>query len=155
MLQRIQSVWLFLSAVSLLALFLFPYIQVLNADGTGKAIMITGIQENVNGQAVQTESYTALTITTVIIAVVPLAAIFFYRDRKRQIAMCYLGIILILGYSFWLVQVAKNASAGSTLGWQNYGLGIILPSLSIFFIILALRGIRRDEKLIKSADRLR
>ncbi|HXI01220.1 MAG TPA: DUF4293 domain-containing protein [Sphingobacteriaceae bacterium] len=155
MLQRIQSVWLFLSTLSLLALFIFPYIQILNSDGAGRSVMITGIHENVNGQGVQTQSYTALTIAAVIIALVPLVTIFLYSNRKRQIAMCYLGIVLILGFSFWMLQVAKNAAQGITLGFQNYGLGIILPSLGIFFIILALRGIRRDEKLIKSVDRLR
>jgi hypothetical protein len=155
MIQRIQSVWLFLAGLSILALFLFPYLQLMNADGTGKAVMITGMHENINGQAVQTESFTTLTIATVIVALVPWATIFFFRDRKRQIAMCYLAIILILGYSFWLVQVAKQAAGNVTLGIQNYGLGIVMPSLAIFFIILALRGIRRDEKLVRSADRLR
>lgn len=155
MLQRIQSVWLFLSTVALLALFLFPYIQVLNADGTGKAVKISGVYENINGQVVQTAPFTILTIVTVMIALLPFITIFFYKDRKRQIAMCYLSIVLILGYSFWLVQVAKQAVGEVTLTLQNYGLGVILPSLAILFVILALRGIRRDEKLIKSADRLR
>jgi len=155
MLQRIQSVWLFLSSVSLLALFLFPYIQVLNADGTGKAVKVTGIYENINGQVVQSEPFTILTIATVIIALLPLITIFFYSDRKRQIAMCYLSIVLILGYTFWLVQVAKETVGEVNLALENYGLGVILPSLAILFIILALRGIRRDEKLVKSADRLR
>ena len=155
MLQRIQSVWLFLSSVSLFALFLFPYIQVLNADGSGKAVKISGIYENIGGQVVQTAPFTLLTIITVIIALIPMVTIFFYRNRKRQIAMCYLAIVLILGYSFWLVQVAKDTVGETSLALENYGLGVILPSLGILFIILALRGIRRDEKLIKSADRLR
>jgi hypothetical protein len=155
MLQRIQSVWLFLSTVALLALFLFPYIQVLNTNGTGKAVKISGVYENINGQIVQTAPFTILTIVTVMIALLPFITIFFYKDRKRQIAMCYLSIVLILGYSFWLVQVAKQAVGEVTLTLQNYGLGVILPSLAILFVILALRGIRRDEKLIKSADRLR
>lgn len=155
MLQRIQSVWLLLSTTSILALFLFPYIQVLNADGTGKAVKISGVYENINGQVVQTEPFILLTIATVIIALLPFITIFFYKDRKRQLAMCYLSILLILGYAFWLVQVAKKAAGETVLALENYGLGVILPSLAILFIILALRGIRRDEKLIRSADRLR
>lgn len=155
MLQRIQSVWLFLSSVCLLALFLFPYIQVLNPDGSGKAVKISGIYENINGQVVQTAPFTLLTIVTVIVALLPLVTIFLYKDRKRQIAMCYLSIVLILGFSFWLVQVAKQTVGETTLALENYGLGVILPSLAILFIILGLRGIRRDEKLIRSADRLR
>ena len=54
-----------------------------------------------------------------------------------------------------IVQAAKQAADGIVLGANNYGIGLILPSLAILFIILAIRGIRNDEKLIKSADRLR
>ncbi|WP_423149551.1 DUF4293 domain-containing protein [Rubrolithibacter danxiaensis] len=155
MLQRIQTVWLFFATVSLFALLLFPYVQVLNAYGTAKAIKVTGVYENLNGQVVQTQPFLGLTIATVILGLIPFVIIFFYKDRKKQIALSYVAILLILGFSFWLVQTTKEVIGGVTLQLQNYGLGIILPSLGILFIILALRGIRRDEKLIKSADRLR
>lgn len=69
--------------------------------------------------------------------------------------LCYLAIVGVLGFSFWLVQTAKEVLGNITLQTENYGLGVILPSLSVLFIILALRGIRNDEKMIKSADRLR
>lgn len=69
--------------------------------------------------------------------------------------LCYLSIAGILGFSFWLVQTAKEVLGNITLRTENYGLGVILPSLAVLFIILALRGIRHDEKMIKSADRLR
>ena len=68
---------------------------------------------------------------------------------------CYLAIAGILGFSFWLVQTAKEVLGNITLRTENYGLGVILPSLAVLFIILALRGIRKDERMIKSADRLR
>jgi succinate-acetate transporter protein len=54
-----------------------------------------------------------------------------------------------------MVQTAKQVLGNITLQTENYGLGVILPSLSVLFVILALRGIRNDEKLIKSAERLR
>jgi len=69
--------------------------------------------------------------------------------------LCYICIAGILGFSFWMVQTAKQVLGNITLQTENYGLGVILPSLSVLFVILALRGIRSDEKLIKSAERLR
>jgi hypothetical protein len=155
MLQRVQTIWLFLASAAIFCLFLFPYLQVYNPDGSFRAVKITGVQESVGGQIVQSESFLALTIVTVIIALIPLITIFLFKNRKLQIKLCYLSIAAILGFSFWLVQTAKQVLGPITLQSENYGLGVILPSLSVFFIVLALRGIRKDEKLIKSADRLR
>lgn len=156
MLQRVQTIWLFFATVSLFSLFLFPCVQVLgNLQGSAKSIKVSGIYENINGQIVQTQGFTLLTIVTVIVALLPFVAIFMYQNRKRQIVTCYVALILILAHSFWLVQMVKKAIDPLVLEMDNYGLGLILPSLSILLIILAIKGIRRDEKLIRSADRLR
>jgi Domain of unknown function (DUF4293) len=155
MLQRVQTIWLFFATAALFSLFLFPYIQVLNPDGTAKALKVTGVYQSIGGQVVQTEPFLGLTIATVLVGLLPFVIIFFYRNRKKQILVCYLSILALLGYSFWLVQTARKVLGNITLQVDNYGIGVILPSLAILFIILALRGIRNDEKLIKSADRLR
>ena len=155
MLQRIQSVWLFFSTATLFALFLFPYVQVLDFGGTGRSIKVTGVYENINGQVVQTEPFLTLTIATVILALLPFIIIFLYRNRKLQKTLCYVTILLIIGFSFWTAQVAKAEVGNISLGLGNYGLGVALMPISILFLVLALKGIRRDEKLIRSADRLR
>lgn len=155
MLQRIQSVWLFLATCCIFALLLFPYVHLLDPDGTTRAVKVTGVYENLNGQVIQTEPFLALTIATVILALLPFVIIFFYKNRKRQITLCYVTILLIIGLSFWTAQVAKAQAGNSALGLENYGLGVALPPIAILFVILALRGIRNDEKLIRSADRLR
>ena len=155
MLQRIQTIWLFLATIALFSLLLFPYIQILNYKGSAMAIKASGVYENIDGRIVQTQPFLLLTIATVILGIIPFIVIFFYRNRKKQITICYLTILAILGYSFWLVKAAKQAADGIVLEADNYGIGLILPSLAILFIILAIRGIRNDEKLIKSADRLR
>lgn len=155
MLQRVQTIWLFFASLALFSLFLFPYIQFLNAGGSAKVLKVTGVYENVGGQVVQIQPFLFLTIATVILGLLPFVIVFFYRNRKRQIAICYLTIVAILGFSFWMVQTAKQIIGDVTLQIENYGVGVLLPSIAILFIILAVRGIRHDEKLIKSADRLR
>ena len=155
MLQRIQTVWLFFATAAIFSLFLFPYIQLANADGVATAIKVTGVYQSINQQVVQTEPFLSLTIATVILGLIPFIIIFFYKDRKRQIAICYLFIVITLGYTFWLVQATKHVVGGITLQTNNYGIGVILPSIAILFVILAIKGIRRDEKLVRSVDRLR
>jgi heme/copper-type cytochrome/quinol oxidase subunit 3 len=155
MLQRVQTIWLFFATAAIFSLFLFPYLQVINPDGTSKAVKVTGVYESIGGNIVQTEPFLALTIVTVILGLIPFLAIFLFKNRKRQMMLCYICIAGILGFSFWMVQTAKQVLGNITLQTENYGLGVILPSLSVLFVILALRGIRSDEKLIKSAERLR
>ena len=155
MLQRVQTIWLFFASLAIFCLFIFPYLHVLNANGTAKALKVSGVYENVNGEVIQTQMFVPIMIATVILGLIPLLIIFFYKNRKKQITICYVCILAILGYSFWLVQVAKQVFGEVTLKLDNYGIGVILPSLAILFVILALKGIRNDEKLIKSADRLR
>ena len=155
MLQRIQTLWLFLATTMIFALFLFPYLQIFNSGANPRQIKVTGVYENIAGQFVQTDGFLGLTIATVILGLLPFVIIFFYRDRKKQIALCYITVVLILGFSFWLAQAAKSVIGDLQLQVQNYGIGVLLPCLAILFIILAVRGIRKDEKLIKSADRLR
>ncbi|MEO8795023.1 MAG: DUF4293 domain-containing protein [Daejeonella sp.] len=155
MVQRVQTVWLFFASLAIFCLFLFPYLHVLSANGTAKALKVTGVYENINGEVVHTSMFLPLIIITVILGLIPLVIIFFYQNRKTQIQICYFNIVAILAFSFWLVQVAKQVFGDITLQIGNYGIGVILPSLAILFTILALRGIRNDEKLIKSADRLR
>ena len=67
MLQRIQSVWLFLATGALFALMLFPYLQIIDINGAPKVFKATGIYESVNGQVVQTKSFLALTVATVLL----------------------------------------------------------------------------------------
>ncbi|HCN83256.1 MAG TPA: DUF4293 domain-containing protein [Sphingobacteriaceae bacterium] len=155
MLQRIQTVWLFLATVCLFSLFLFPYVQLLDLGGTAKVIKVTGVYESINGQVVQTEAFLRLTISTVIIALVPFVIVFYYQNRKRQMALGYAAILAVVIYSFALANTARKIIGDTQLKLDNYSIGALLPSLAIFFIVLAVRGIRRDEKLIRSADRLR
>ena len=78
-----------------------------------------------------------------------------YKDRKKQVVFCYSAILVIIGYSFWLSQTVKNATGGAELRTDNIGIGIFLSSISIVLLILAVKSIQKDEKLVRSADRLR
>jgi hypothetical protein len=155
MLQRIQSIYLFLAGLAILALFLFPLAHNVYVNNTPINIAATGTYQDVNGQQVLTNHFVALTAVTAIIGLIPLIIIFLYKNRKQQITFCYSAILVIIGYSFWLAQAAKAVTGGVTLAPANFGIGLFLCPLSILLLILAIKGIQRDEKLIKSADRLR
>lgn len=155
MLQRIQSIYLLFAALVIFALFLFPLAHNVYLDGVPSTIKVTGIYHDVNGQQQQTTSFTTLAVVTAIVGLIPLAVIFAYNNRKKQITYCYVAILAIIAYSFWLSQAVKTATGGFQMSTSNFGIGIFLSSLSIVLLILAVKSIQKDEKLVKSADRLR
>lgn len=155
MIQRVQSIFFLLASLALLALFLFPLVHGINVDGVVENIKIDGVYQTVNGQLVRTVSFLMLTIATVLLAVVPLIALFMFKNRKLQLALAYGGVLAIIGLSFWMSQTVQGFLHGATLRTDNYGIGMLLSSVSIVFLLGAARGIKKDEKLIKSADRLR
>jgi uncharacterized membrane protein len=118
-------------------------------------VKVTGMYQNIAAQQVQTEAFLGLTIASVILALIPFITIFLYIDRKKQVMLCYLTIVLVIGFSFWLIQTAKGVLGPVELRAENYGIGTLLPSMAILFLILAIRGMKKDDRLIKSADRLR
>lgn len=155
MLQRIQSIYLLAAGLVLAALFLFPLVHNVSVHGNALTIMVTGVYQDVNGASTHTVFFMALTIATVFVALAPLPVIFMYKDRRMQINLCYGLMVLIIAYSYWVSQTVKDAIADAYLSFNNYGIGIILLSLSILLVVLAQKAIQRDEKLVKSADRLR
>jgi len=155
MIQRIQSIYFLLASVALFALFAFPIVHGINVDTVAKTIKIDGVYETINGQLVRTVSFLMLTIATIILGIVPLVAIFMYKNRKLQLALGYGLILAIIGFSFWMSQTVQGFMHGAQITSDNWGIGMLLSSISILFLIFATRGIKRDEKLIKSSDRLR
>ena len=155
MLQRIQSIYLLFAALVIAALFVFPLVHDVYVNGQSVTVKVTGIYAYTNGVAQQIQAFVPLAIATVVVALIPVAIIFMYGDHKKQVMLCYGAMVVILAYSYWVSTTVKNAIDGANLDMPNYGIGIILLSLAIFLIIFAQKAIQKDEKLVRSADRLR
>jgi hypothetical protein len=155
MLQRIQSIWLLLASLSIYALFFFPLVHNVYVDGKALTIMVTGVFQDMNGQMSHTQFFAGLTIATAIIGLIPLVIIFLYKNRKQQVALCYSAMLVIVGLSFWMSQCVKPVMGDTKIDAHNWGIGLLLSSASMIFLVMAIRNIQRDEKLVKSADRLR
>lgn len=157
MVQRIQSVWLLLAAIVILGLFIFPYLNYIDLVGLGKKLLVTGSYAAVNNENVKQESYILQTIATVVLGFIPIFTIFQYKNRKRQLTLIFIEIVLLCLFAVWLFISARNTLAliSQSLGAQNIGVGFFLLPVAIIFLAMAIGGIRKDEKLIKSADRLR
>jgi hypothetical protein len=157
MIQRIQSIWLLLAAVVLLGLFLFPYVSYIDLVGLGKKLYVTGTYSAVNNEAVKESGNILQTVASVVLVLIPIVTIFLYNDRKRQKMLIFVEIALICLFAIWLVVSANSTLSliSQSVGAQNIGVGFFLLPVAIILLAMAIGGIRNDEKLIKSADRLR
>ena len=157
MLQRIQTIWLLLAALVLLGLFVFPYVSYIDLVGLGKRILITGEYGAVNNEAVKSEGYILQVIAVIVLALIPLVTIFQFKNRKLQLKLIYVEIVLIALFGIWIYFSATSTLSliNQHINAQSIGAGFFLLPVSILLLAMAIGGIRKDEKLIKSADRLR
>lgn len=155
MLQRIQSIYLLLATLALAALFIFPLLHNVYVNGIPETIKITGVYQDVNGQQQNIQPFIAISVAAGLVSLLPLVIIFLYKNRSLQTTLCYITMLVTIGFSFWVSQTAKSAIGDAVVVMSNYGVGIILLSASILFVVLAQKAIQRDDKLVKSADRLR
>lgn len=151
MIQRIQSIWFLLTAITILCLLFVPVFTVVDKK-VGYVLYGTGLKEFVNGAETSTINIPLL-ISVVLAGLVSLINIFNFKNRTLQKRIASLNILLILGLSFWLSHLGKNMPGG--LDNAEIGAGLFLPVVAIIFTLLAIRGIKNDERLIRSADRLR
>ncbi|MEY8848259.1 DUF4293 domain-containing protein [Psychroserpens sp. XS_ASV72] len=86
-------------------------------------------------------------------ALISLISIFSYKNRKTQFMLGRLNIILNFILLGLFVVQSLNLSGEADV--SEKGIGILLPILSIVFLVLANKAIKKDEDLVKSVDRLR
>ena len=140
MIQRKQTLWLLLATIAAFLTLQFPFY-------TGNVVdAIT----NVNAFTELNARYNILiTIISVAVGVIALITIFLYNDRKKQIVFstlnCLLSITVIVLYFLQIKKFTDGAISITSL------IALVIPVL----IVLAIIGIYKDEKLIKSVDRLR
>jgi peptidoglycan/LPS O-acetylase OafA/YrhL len=139
MLQRIQSIWLLLAAIAAFLTLNFSFF-------TGNITTAT--------QTRQFEKLTAfghplLLILSIALGTTCFICIFLYKNRKLQLQLCLAAlagsVLLLILFYYETQKFVEGAYAITAL------IALIIPVL----LILAARGISKDEKLVKSLDRLR
>lgn len=152
MIQRVQSIWLFLAGLTLFLLLILPIITKHNYTGDF-SLQVGGIYQKGAKVTQKIESYSALFGETILIGAICVANIFFFRNRTLQKRITLLAILLIIQLAVWIAFYVTKFPGG--MDGTTFGAGAYLPLPAIIFCALAFRGIRKDEQLIRSADRLR
>lgn len=139
MIQRIQTLWLFIAAICAALTFKFPFYT-----GNTTAKDGTLVYERLTAS-----SNLILIILTACLTMGILILIFMYKTRTKQMWLTIAAAgVSIINLVLYFMDI-KNFSSGSI------SLTSILSFAIPIFLLLAARGVWKDEKLIKSLDRLR
>jgi hypothetical protein len=156
MIQRIQTLFLFIAALASGLLFFFPVAQYYGEQHT-LAFYVTHIQDFVPGNPELFSSLFLLPLSmlSALVTVLPLLIIFMYKNLGGQLKLIRLNILLdlvLIGLMFF--YYAEQLKIKTSVE-ADYDIGVFLPLIALIFLFLAMRGIKHDIKLIRSADRLR
>lgn len=152
MIQRIQSVYLFIVTVLLVLALCLPIGRFMGADGVTEQVFRPLGVKLADGSFQSTWGLFGILLLS---AFVSLGTIFLFRNRMLQVRMTIFNSILLVGYYlafgafFWVLR-GNLETTGFRVGWA-----LCLPLVSIILNYLAFRAIYRDELMVKAADRLR
>ncbi|MDC3399710.1 DUF4293 domain-containing protein [Schleiferiaceae bacterium] len=131
MIQRIQTLYLFGAAIiSTLGAFILPLYATESEVFRATAGMYTFLTFGISMSLFS-------------------GAVLLYRNRKMQLVVVRLGMLSALAAMGFIIQ-AILTNTGAQASW-----GAAAPFVCILFAFLASKGIRNDEKKIRSLDRLR
>jgi phosphoglycerol transferase MdoB-like AlkP superfamily enzyme len=123
--------------------------------GSGMVLRFNGIYQTAGEQGGELIGKTIpMTILSVLIPVISLLTILLYKNRKLQIKFALVLLILevlligIIAYYALISIQNKNVTLVPVIN-------TFIPVVTIILSILAYRGIKNDDKIVKSYDRLR
>lgn len=155
MIQRIQTLYLLLATVLMSLTLFLPLATIVN--GANEVVVKAFVVDGLDGVITTLPLYLGvlLSLTTALL----LSIIFFFKKRMLQIRLCVSAIVLLVGsaafiglYCYRLYDILSATGAEQIF---TLGLASLMPVVAIIPIVLAIRGIAKDEALVRSLDRIR
>lgn len=106
-----------------------------------------------NGKVLNVDVFLPLIITHSVLILLCFINIFRFKKRTQQKRIAIFTIAAVVAFAFWCSIYVKELPGG--IEGASFGAGAYLPAVTILFIVLAIFGINKDERLIRSAERLR
>lgn len=154
--QRIQTLYLAIAIALCIFLFYLDLAEVM-VNGVVNIFDIFGLIGREIGERIfSTYAIAGLNILSILLSLV---VIFMFRKRQLQIKLCQLNMVVqlaMIAVFFFMVDASvSELNMSGDEAYAEYSGGSIVILVPIVFVYLALRAIKKDEALIRSADRLR
>jgi glucan phosphoethanolaminetransferase (alkaline phosphatase superfamily) len=152
MIQRIQTIYLALVVVCLALVFVFPFATYTIGENS---FVFNVMGFDVNGtNKIRFPFYLGVSVV-ILLSIITIAK---YKKRTTQLKIGrinYLILLAVIALSFVNVRTIEDNYFANQNTSVSFGAGLFLPVAALAFLFLANRGIKKDEELIKSLDRLR
>lgn len=152
MIQRIQSIFLSLVIAASITIFFYPIARFYSGNIYCQFDILKISSISVN--KINFPSTLPFILMVIAIGLLSIITLFLYKNRPIQIKLCkiniLINILLIIMVFFYADNISKIIKVEA-----DYKIGAYLPLVSLVFLILSNWAIRKDEKLVKSQDRLR
>ncbi|MGM9633102.1 MAG: DUF4293 family protein [Alloprevotella sp.] len=152
MIQRKQTLWLLLAAVCLALTLAMPVGTIISTDLTFSDLTALGFGDDVNAAVGAHTPWGVLTLTALAL-VAAVLAIFGFKNRAKQLKTT--NIMMLLS-ALAIVVTYIYVQSYTPEGFMND----LKPGCVLYFVayaagFMARRGIRKDDELVKAADRIR
>lgn len=150
MIQRKQTVFLFLALLATIACLCLPVGSFEpQGMGTENQLMNLWINETNGGR-----NFSVWALFAILLVTCPINtfAIFDYHNRKRQARFCMFSMLMIIGWYIVYGVFSQVLMPGFTF---HVGLAASLPLIAFILLWLARHSILADEALVRAADRIR
>jgi len=157
--QRVQTIFLALISISMIVFLFVPIWQEVSTDG--EIITLTAFSlkmHTTEGVMISTTGfpYFFVGVAAILVALVAIYEIIRFDNRLTQLKLGALNSLLmavVLLLAVWFMIEAEKDINPAMQG--SYQLGLFLPMLAMLFNVFANRFIRKDERLVRSVDRIR
>ncbi|MCF8335476.1 MAG: DUF4293 domain-containing protein [Bacteroidales bacterium] len=153
MIQRIQTLYMFIAFVLMLLLFFFPLAEILSGEGQVYTYRFDGLYY-AGHETVYIRTIPPIILLSVIVGI-NFISIFLYKRRITQMRINFINMLLMLGYAGLVYFYVRDFSNSLDSELITYKLFDAFPFVAAIFTYLAIRAIGKDEALIRSIDRIR
>lgn len=153
MIQRIQTVFLLVSAILTALIFFMPLANLITGDGNIFSFNALGVNATLNSVEIKISAL-PVAILSIMITIINLVAIFLFKKRTFQMRLCVYGMLLLvgLGITAWFYIGVAVEQLQATV---RYLVPVIFLPVSLILDFMAYKKISKDDKLVKSLDRIR
>lgn len=155
MLQRIQTLFLLLAAVCMLMMFLFPLSSYLSDFAYYKLYIYGLIDMGPEHKDIGFMAFIPLIVLVIAVFALIVYSIFKFRKRSLQVQLINIAVFLNAGMVALIFFIYDSMVSRRISARPEYETGTFIPLIAIIFCLLAIWRIRKDEALVRSADRLR
>jgi drug/metabolite transporter (DMT)-like permease len=154
MIQRIQTVYILIAAILISLIFFFPFSSfVIEQDMSVYHLSLKGLIPDAANSKPLFRVIPLICLVAAIV-IIDILTIDHFKKRMLQIRFCIANIVLLVGLQGLMFYYA-NVSSRQLGSHVTYSIIFIFPLISAILTYLAIRGIAKDEALVRSMDRLR